>query len=173
MINRRNILALGAASALAACAKPLVEERVAQDINVSGVTVTLSSEFPGLQGGRKVVVSEEQLVADVKSSLTSSLLGQGGGDRDVLVQVTIGRVFLISPGAALLYANTNSTIVGALQVVDAKTGEMIVTPKRVAGTGDGLGGGIIGALARPSPEKDYANVVESFGEDVKKRLFGK
>ena len=173
MMNRRSFLALAAAVTLSACAAPLLEEGVAQQLKITSVSVDVSS-IEGVKG-RKISKLPEQVRADIAAAVSGQLAAGSVGTRPAKAQLSVKRVQLVSPGQSFLIGGS-STISGTLQVTDARTGEVILAPTDVVGTaksGYALGG-VIGAAvkANQTPEDDYKATVAGFAADVRKRLLG-
>jgi hypothetical protein len=170
MINRRNFLAAGALTLLAACSAPtLVDESVSANWWVRDVFVD-TSELSGVSG-RSLAVASDQVGSDVDRALRQQLRGLSRA-QPVNVEVKIESVRLVSPGQSLLVGGL-STISGTVRVIDARSGEVLLPTSKISGSAQGYApGGIIGALSRPSPEKDYQNTVAGFAVNTRKLLFG-
>ena len=177
MIQARTIsLGLIAAAALAGCntTEPLLDESVSQGLVVRSVTVDVSALQKGITG-RESDKTPAQVKADVEQALRATLLGPDArrGNAEVLVQITSVR--LVSPGQKFALGSLGgaSAITGVITVTGAGSGSVLLAPTEVSASSEELRlGGVIGALTTPSVEKDYADTVAGFANNVKTRLLG-
>lgn len=168
--SRRVVFALLCATALTACAAPLVPPETAATIDVRSVSVDVG-RYEGITG-RNLTVSPERLKTDLTAALTRELAVSASGNSDLTVQVS--KVFLLSPGAAALIGGpgSNSAIVATVSVTDA-VGNTVLAPTEIRATSENFRlGGVIGVMMTPKPEDDYIGTVNGFAKSVKKRLLG-
>ncbi|MFW2544398.1 hypothetical protein ACN2XU_17315 [Primorskyibacter sp. 2E107] len=165
--RRTAILGL-AALTLSACAAPLVDEAMQQQITVRTVAVDVS-QYKGLKG-RSLSISPDRLKADMQDALALQLQPMPSGNTDVSVVVT--NVALVSPGQAA-FIGGNSTIKATVSARGAD-GAVVLAPTEITTASEQLRlGGLVGAMMTPKAEDDYRFTVSGFAKAVRKRLLGK
>lgn len=172
MMGKRLFLAIAASAlVLSGCVgTPLLEEDARAALVVRNVSVDVTG-YENVQG-RNLSISSDQLQADMTSAIETELSPVAGGN--TVVDVTVTRVYLVSPGQALLVGGA-STITGTVTVTDAATGEVLLPTTTVRGIADGSWalGGAIAAATTGTPLEDYQNSVRSFASDLRIRLLGR
>ncbi|MDJ1009755.1 MAG: hypothetical protein QNJ13_18260 [Paracoccaceae bacterium] len=174
-MERRTFIALSGVSLLAACAaaEPLVSPEVARGIAIQDIRVE-ASQFAGVTG-RPIEVTTEEVISDVDATLQWKLASRTTGSRPARLEVSIASFDLRSRGEAFVPGAPNSTLRAMVRVTDMETGEVIVAPTEVTGTGSGLRipgplGAVTAATTRPVDE-DYEATIVSFAESVEERLY--
>ena len=176
MFVRRFLFLLATVGTLAACSdtSPLLDEGRGEALKVVDVTVD-GSGIDGLSGGRNLEISPEQITADVDAVLTSHLMARSaGGSQDVVAEVVLDDVKLITPGQRAVLGGSSS-ISGVLTVRDAASNEIVLAPTEVVGLAEGNVplGGFLGAVTTKSPNKDYQATLSGFASNVSTRLLGR
>ncbi|WP_371228868.1 hypothetical protein [Roseovarius sp. 2305UL8-3] len=173
MFNPRPFGVLLAALLLCGCMNTqLLEEGAANTFNVRDVSVDTVQLKKGVRG-RVNEISPSKVARDIDANLTNKLRARSRGETPVDLKVSITSVNLVSPGQSFLVGGV-STIMGIINVTDARTGELVLEPTQIAGTAKGnyAPGGLIGVALTKQVDDDYRSTVAGFVSDVERLLFG-
>lgn len=168
--SRRFLLLFGLLTFLSACAEPLLEADVAQQIVPRTISVDVS-KIEGVSGrADEITVAPSKIQSDLTANLERTLARPGRPNADIALSVT--KVRLVSPGQAFLLGGT-SYIEGILQVTDSRSGAVLLAPTEVFGISEQLRlGGIVGAVTTPAADKDYQQTIRGFSAAIQERLYG-
>ena len=164
---RRSFIFLICCVALVGCATQQLPPDVAQDIYLAETRID-TSKLGSETGGRKVPVS--QLKAALEREVRLRIKNRG--NRTVRLDIDVTSANIVTAGQSILVGGS-SHVTATVSVVDYNTGEVLMAPTQVRGTGGGYApGGIIGALALPDRNTDVQNIAKGFAENLNIVLFG-
>lgn len=164
---RRSFIFLICCVALAGCATQQLPSAVAQDIYLAETSID-TSKLGAQTSGRKVPTS--QLKAAMEREIRLRIKNRG--NRTVKLKIDVTSANIVTAGQSILVGGSSS-VHAMVSVIDYNTGEVLMQPTKVFGTGGGYApGGIIGALALPDRNKDVQNIARGFAENLNIVLFG-
>ncbi|MEO0862593.1 MAG: DUF6778 family protein [Pseudomonadota bacterium] len=174
-MDRRGFVISGAALlGLSACvSEPVSNASDIRSFNVVDMRVEAGRAVA--EAENPVTLTPGQVEDIIRANALPVIQGaRAGGDRDVTIDVQIGRLFVPTVASAGLTARGAAAIDATIQVRDAKTGQVIGAPRGLRSHADTRFGGLLGAAltANALAQNGQAGEIALAGQGLGRRIAG-
>ncbi|SFJ88461.1 DUF6778 family protein [Jannaschia pohangensis] len=175
-MDRRGFIIAGAASVagLSGCvSEPVSNASDLRSFNV--VNMRVEADRAVAQAEKPITLTPVQVEEIIRQNALGTVqAARAGGDRDVIIDVLVGRIFVPTVASAGLTARGAAAIDATIQVRDARTGQAIGAPRGLRAHADQRFGGLLGAAltAEALQRNGQAGEIGLAGQALGKRIAG-
>ena len=168
IVSRRSLLALVLGGfILSACAQEqLIEPQIASGLRVVDVSVDTLEATGG------VSFSKEYIAQRFERSISAALSDMGvSASTSANLQIKVKSVYVADAAMGLLLGSSNSGTTVIIQLVDSRTGVVLLEPTQISVSGSQRAT-VFGALAIGTQEEELELVAAALAQDIKIAIYG-